>query len=265
MTIELKSRLERDFIAAEKIRNSIDPLFVSQFAKNEPMPDELRKNLRSQIADLIDGTLLSPIVSAGSIEDLGSLAVKEKLRGICVPSIYLEILPHKKFMESETAIATVVNFPNGYMTLDSVLCETEKAVRAGATEIDFVQPLYQVKNQAWRRLEDFSRTLTSSFPGIVFKSILETSYLSIPEIQTSVRCQALAGVHIIKTNTGFGPRGASVEDIQTIRNTLHSMGLGKDIGIKASGGISDFRAVLDLVYAGATRIGTSKAQQILGV
>lgn len=215
------------------------------------------------LARLLDATCLAVGTTHGDIEDLCAAALRDGVRAVCVPTVYLKELPISELKRAEIEVATVINFPNGFAKAETAQFETERAIRDGATEIDFVQPIYAVKNRDWRAVEEFSRQLIASFPGFVFKVILETGLLSITELQTSVRCHAMAGAHIIKTCTGFGPRGASVADIQTIRNTLQAMGMGAGIGIKASGKISTRQAALELVAAGATRIGTSKSSVLL--
>lgn len=216
------------------------------------------------LARMIDATLLNKDLLRGDIEDLAMLAAKERVRAICIPPALIRETPVSELRSAGVLIATVINFPMGYQTIECAEAEAERAVRDGAAELDFVQPVYLAKNQEWRRLEDFSRRLVERFPNVTFKVILETGMLSITEVQTCVRCHALAGVHVIKTSTGFGPRGASVADIQTIWKTLVSMGLGNKIGIKASGGIASRAFAAELIRSGATRIGTSKVLQVLG-
>jgi deoxyribose-phosphate aldolase len=216
------------------------------------------------LPQLIDATLLNKDLLRGDIEDLAMLAVKERVRAICIPPALIRETPVAELRAAGVLIATVINFPMGYQTIECAEAEAERAVRDGANELDFVQPIYLAKNQEWRRLEDFSRRLVEGFPNVTFKVILETGMLSITDVQTCVRCHALAGVHVMKTSTGFGPRGASVADVQTIWKTLVSMGLGNKIGIKASGGIASRIFAEELIQSGATRIGTSRVLQVLG-
>lgn len=248
---------------------TVEEVIATDFASRARFLERLKSDglegARPALAPLLDATLLKWGFLFGDLQDLLILASRSRVRAVCVPPQTLDRSLVAELQECEISIATVVNFPCGYQRHDSVIDETERAVRAGATEIDFVHPIYLAKNHEWRELENFSRRLVESFPNVVFKVILETGLLSMTELQTSIRCHALAGVHVMKTCTGFGPRGVTVADIQTIKATLQSMGLGDTVGIKASGGVSDLAFAGDLIAAGATRLGTSQTAHLLSL
>lgn len=225
------------------------------------------KDVAIWLPRLIDHTLLKPEADSGKIDLLCREAAAHKFRSICVPPAWIEVAK-KSLRESraaETKLCVVVGFPNGYNTTRAKAFETEDAVEKGATEIDFVQNAGFVKSGLWTSLEDEYSSIVNAAQGCLVKIILETSLLTSDEI---VRCTELAvkaGVHVIKTSTGFGSRGASLADLETISKTLTTLGRTETevVGIKASGGVRSLEDAIKFVRAGATRLGTSSGVAIL--
>jgi deoxyribose-phosphate aldolase len=215
------------------------------------------------LAQSIDATLLAPDTLPIAITGLGAAAVSYGVRAICVPPQLLSWLDAADLTKHDVALATVVNFPLGYSCTETILKEVNIALGLGATEIDFVQPIWAVKSGNWSFVESLSKDIIKQAPGAVTKVILETALLTPQEITDSVKCHAGLGINIIKTSTGFGPGGATVADVTLIRASLAKMGLEQTVGIKASGKVASRIAALDLIKAGATRIGTSKTEIIL--
>ena len=222
---------------------------------------------------VIDSTLLKPNVTEKDIAALCQVALENNFRSVCVPPCLvsqaakaLSAPTSSRSHEFETIVCTVVGFPLGYSAVESKVFETALAIEHGAKEIDFVQNAVLVKMCAWGSLESESKAIVSAAKGRLVKVILETSLLTPKEIADCTKLHAEAGVHIIKTSTGFGARGASEEDIKIIAATLKEVTerTGLMCGIKASGGIRTRADAELMLSSGATRLGTSAGAEIVG-
>jgi deoxyribose-phosphate aldolase len=217
-------------------------------------------NGRNHLTALIDSTVLKPDATMGKIEALCAEAKKYNFRAVCVSPCYVatarEYLDNQK---STVRVCTVVGFPNGNSTTESKVFETQNAVTAGAQEIDYVQNNAWVKDKRWNLLENEAAEIVKSANGALVKIILETSLLTEDEVRECATRSALAGVHVIKTSTGFGTRGALPRDIEIIAAALKDVETktGRKHGIKASGGVRNFADARAMVELGATRLGTS--------
>ncbi len=159
---------------------------------------------------------------------------------------------------SETLPITVVGFPLGAMTSTSKAFEAQEAITLGAREIDMVINLSAAKDGDWVAVEKDIQAVLKATKSVPLKVILETSFLTEDEIALASKACLQAGAAFVKTSTGFGARGASVEDIQIIKSVV-----GESMGIKASGGIRDVETFRAMVAAGATRVGSSSSVKIL--
>jgi deoxyribose-phosphate aldolase len=215
------------------------------------------------LAQTLDATLLSAATTTTDIKNLLETAIRLRVRAVCVAPCYLAQVAEHLPRDSQIRVATVANFPLGNSSAASALFEIEDALNLGANEIDFVQPIGAVKGGQWPIVEQLSKSIQMLCANAVTKVILETALLTDDEITRCVAIHAAAGVNIIKTSTGFAPAGATVAHIERIRSCLTGLGLHDRIGIKASGGVADRQFAIDLIRAGATRIGTSRPQQIL--
>ncbi len=227
---------------------------------------EILKNPRPAfLAPLIDATILAPQTSEASIVDFCHEAVQMNVRAICIPPCHVPIAIQTLSEGSCVLVCTVVGFPLGYVDTAVKVKETLLAVEQGAQEIDFVQNISWVKDQKWAFLEKEYREIVQAAQGALVKIIMETSLLSSDELTQCTLLAARCGVHTIKTSTGFGARGASLDDILIISEALdtHEKEFGVRLGIKASGGIREDIQALSLVKAGVTRIGTSRFKEIL--
>ncbi len=223
--------------------------------------DKLLKE-KTNIADLIDHTLLKMDAQENDFLVLFEQANEYKFKSVCVPTSVVKMA--KKHCKS-SLICTVIGFPNGYATTVNKVTEMHEALENGADEIDFVNNVILVKSQKWDDvLKEYCEIVKSS-QNKVTKVILETSLLTEKEIIQCTELAAHAGVNIIKTSTGFGKRGASVEDIVLIKATLQKISEKNKtlIGIKASGGVRTFEDALKMIQNGATRIGTSNGPAIV--
>jgi deoxyribose-phosphate aldolase len=162
-----------------------------------------------------------------------------------------------------TAVCTVVAFPLGYALSASKADEARRVIGAGAQEVDMVINIGAVLEgdlaAAGADVAAVAEAVADESAGdALLKVILETGYLTPQQIDAACRAAVRGGAHFVKTSTGFGPRGASVEDVAIMRAAV-----GRDIGVKAAGGIRDLASALSMIEAGASRIGTSAGLEIV--
>lgn len=209
------------------------------------------------IASVIDHTLLKPHASQEQIKQLCSEALDYEFASVCVNpgrvSLAAEIL-----QGSPVAVCTVIGFPLGATTTLSKVFETRDAVANGASEIDMVLNIGALKEGDYAAVYSDIKAVREGSQGRILKVILETGLLSKEEIVRGSILVKMAGADFVKTSTGFGHGGASVEDVSIMREVV-----GPDFGVKASGGVRDYETALAMIQAGASRIGTSSGIAIV--
>ncbi|MCL6612597.1 MAG: deoxyribose-phosphate aldolase [Peptococcaceae bacterium] len=214
-----------------------------------------------RVAALIDHTLLRPDATAKDILRLCAEAVRCGFKAVCVNPGRVA-LAAGALAGSGVAVCSVAGFPLGAGTTETKAAEAAGAVRDGAAEIDLVINIGLLKDGrndlVFRDVRAVVDAVTALNPGGLVKAIIETCHLTDEEKKTACRLCEQAGARFIKTSTGMGPAGATVEDIELIRETV-----SPGTGIKASGGIRTLDQALRMVRAGATRIGTSSGVQIM--
>jgi deoxyribose-phosphate aldolase len=208
-----------------------------------------------KIENFLESTLLNPRTQKSDIEELCLKALKYNFFGVCI-SPYFVAFAASILQGSNVKIISVAGFPLGFSEGIIKAREAEEAAKKGAREIDMVINLCALKDRDSGILVQEIKDVVDI--GITVKVIIETGYLTEEEVALACNCLVEAGAHFVKTSTGLGPRGASLEDIYLLRSLLPP-----DVGIKASGGISSARFAWDLINAGASRIGTSSAEEIL--
>jgi deoxyribose-phosphate aldolase len=156
-------------------------------------------------------------------------------------------------------VVTVAGFPHGTSTSAAKAREAADAVTAGAQEVDMVMAIGAARAGDWRTVEADIRAVRDAVPGAVLKVILETGYFDDAAIGRAAQVCVVAGADFVKTSTGYGPRGATVDDVRLLRDAV-----GGRARVKASGGIRTAEQARALVEAGASRIGTSSGVQIAG-
>ena len=209
------------------------------------------------IAPFIDHTLLKPGATVRELDDLCSQAVRFGFYAVCVnPSLIA--LASWKLKDAKPLPISVVGFPLGATLPEAKACETGLVVERGAREIDMVLNLGAFKAGDLGLVKKDIAAVVSAADGAPVKVILETALLSDEEIVTACRLSVDAGAAFVKTSTGFGPGGATVEAVKLMRQTA-----GPDIGVKASGGISTYEDALSMIQAGASRIGCSASVAIV--
>lgn len=212
------------------------------------------------LAPYIDHTLLRPDCSQEQILTLCAEAKAHNFAAVCVPPCFIKTAV-EALAETEVKIATVIGFPLGYSVTDVKFFETHKALAQGATEIDVVMNLAAFKTGNFTEVEEELAQLATlcHFRNAILKVIVETALLSEDELVKACQLCAAAGVDYVKTSTGFSVRGASITDVRIMRANLP-----EEIKIKASGGIKTREFALELVAAGANRLGTSSGVTLLG-
>ncbi len=211
------------------------------------------------LARYIDHTLLKPESTPGQIEALCRTAREYGFAAVCVPPVYVA-LAADLLADTPVRVCTVVGFPLGNTSTTAKVYETLQALHDGAEEIDMVLAIGLLKaGRDDRVLQDIHAVVaTAHAAGAQVKVILETGLLSEEEIVRACRLAQAAGADFVKTSTGFGPRGATVEDVQLMRQTV-----GPDMGVKAAGGIRTYAQALALLQAGANRLGTSAGDRLV--
>jgi deoxyribose-phosphate aldolase len=216
------------------------------------MTDDKKK----QIIGRVDHTLLKATATWEQVEKLCKEAVQYKTASVCIPPNYV-----KRVFDAfggELTICTVIGFPLGYSTTETKVFETKEAVKNGAAEIDIVINVCDVKNGDFDHVEKELTALRQAAAGKILKVIIETCYLEKDEKIKLSRLVTKTGADFIKTSTGFGTGGATLEDVALLRANI-----GSHVRIKASGGMrsaQDHEAFFD---AGADRLGTSSAIKCL--
>ena len=212
------------------------------------------------IAKYIDHTFLKPAGEKDAVRKLCREAKKAKFASVCVNPC--EVALAAKLLKGSTVkVCTVIGFPLGANTAEVKLFEALEAMRAGATELDFVvnQRLLKYEPKACEReLCALAKVCHETRKGVVLKLILECCNLTKAEIVRGCKFAKKAGFDFVKTSTGFAAGGATVEDVRLMRKTV-----GPGMGVKAAGGIRDRETALAMIEAGATRIGASAGLKLL--
>ncbi len=209
------------------------------------------------ISKMIDHTLLKADATEAAFHQLCEEAIKWNFYSVCVPPDLVSFC-QPLLKASSVQICTVIGFPLGANLSEVKQKETDLALRDGATEFDMVINLHHVKSKNWKAVEEDIRAVVRSAQSFPVKVILETHLLNQEEKVTAAKCVMAAGAHFVKTATGFSGGGATIADVNLLRQTV-----GKDFGVKASGGVRDLSTAQAMIAAGANRIGTSSGIAIL--
>ena len=212
------------------------------------------------INNYIEHTVLKPDATIYDVEKLINEAIEYKFFGICINPSYIKFAK-ENLKNTDTKIVTVVNFPLASNTIDTTLFQVENALNLGVDEIDTVINISELKNKNYKKvISDIKKTKDVCLKHNL-KVILETDLLSKEEIIIASKCAVEAGANFVKTSTGFVKNGvgAKVEDVKLMYKTVSCAGLG----VKASGGIKNYKQAMDLINAGESRLGTSSGVDII--
>ncbi|MDD6121416.1 MAG: deoxyribose-phosphate aldolase [Solobacterium sp.] len=204
----------------------------------------------------VDHTLLKPTATWNQIKTLCEEAIKYHTASVCIPCSFIS-RAHEAFPELN--LCTVVGFPLGYSTTASKLFETREALHNGASEIDMVVNLGDVKEGNFDKVTEEIRELKKACGDKILKVIIETCYLTEEEKIELCHCVTDAGADFIKTSTGFGSAGATFDDIKLFREHI-----GPGVKIKAAGGIRTYEDIVTYIELGCDRLGCSAAIKVLG-
>ena len=204
-----------------------------------------------EILGHVDHTLLNPVATWEDIQKICNDAIEYKTASVCIPACYISRINEKY---PELNICTVVGFPLGYSCTEAKVAETKKALEDGANEIDMVINITDVKNKLFDKVTQEIKALKEVCGDKVLKVIIETCYLTEEEKIAMCKSVTEAGADFIKTSTGFGTGGATIEDVKHI---------GPNVKIKAAGGVSTVSDLEMFINEGCERIGTSRAVGLL--
>jgi len=211
----------------------------------------------ANLAKLIDHTLLKPEATRDEVVKLCEEAKQHRFASVCVNTTWVPLC-RALLAGTDVMVCAVVGFPLGAMVPTAKAYEAREAMRQGAREIDMVINIGALKSRDYETVfEDICRVVKAAAPAGV-KVILETSALDQEQKIIACALSKLAGAAFVKTSTGFGKGGATVEDVTLMRRIV-----GDDVGVKASGGVRTAEDALKMAQAGANRLGASASVAIV--
>jgi len=224
-----------------------------------PRPPSLTIPAGREISGWIDHTLLKPDATASQIRQLCQEAMEHHFASVCINPTYVP-LACGMLRNSRENVCTVIGFPLGAALPEFKVYETLACINAGASEIDMVINIGALKSVAFGLVLNEIQAVsgTAHNQGAIVKVILETCYLSQREKIIGCLLSQAGGADFVKTSTGFGTAGATVEDIELMRRVI-----GPQMGLKAAGGIRTYTDAVSMIKAGANRLGASAGVKIL--
>lgn len=205
--------------------------------------------MNKELARYIDHTLLKPDATKGQINTLLKEAKEYEFASVCVNPYWVPYC-YEELKDTSVKVCTVIGFPLGATSTEAKVYETINAVQEGATEVDMVINIGELKSGNEEEvLRDIIGVKKAAGSSVLTKVIIETSLLSDEEKVLACKLAKEARADFVKTSTGFSGGGATVEDIKLMREIV-----GPKMGVKASGGIRDYETAKAMIDAGATRI-----------
>ena len=211
---------------------------------------------KREILKRLDHTLLKQTATWEQVQALCEEGMEYEVASVCIPPCYVK--KAKDYVKERLKICTVIGFPNGNMTTAAKVFETEDAVKNGADEIDMVINLGMVKEQNYEGVLAEIQEIKQACHGKLLKVIIETCLLTEEEKMKLCQVVSKSGADYIKTSTGFSTGGATFGDVELMRNHV-----GKDIKVKAAGGIASVEDAEKFIALGADRLGTSRLISLL--
>jgi len=199
---------------------------------------------------------LNPLATEGDVERLCLEAAEFGVFGVCVAPCRVG-LARRLLGATAVRVVSVAGFPLGFETRAAKAAEISDLLDSGADEVDVVVNQGLVAGEEWEEVAKEARAMRKAAGAAILKVILETGRFAPPPLARAARIWAEEGVDYLKTSTGFGPRGASAEDVHFLKK------IGGGVGVKAAGGIRTLADARSMLAAGASRIGTSAAGEIL--
>ncbi|MFD2705383.1 deoxyribose-phosphate aldolase [Salibacterium lacus] len=214
--------------------------------------------MQTELAKMIDHTMLKPETSGEQIKNLCEEAGENGFYSVCIHPVYVTEA-NRMLQDTGVKVCTVIGFPLGASTTETKTFETKDAIEKGAEEIDMVLSIGLLKDGQETAVENDIRAVVTEAKGkALVKVILETALLTDDEKKTACRLAVNAGADYVKTSTGFAGGGAKAADIALMREAV-----GPGIGVKASGGIRDRETADAMIEAGADRLGASASASIV--
>jgi len=204
----------------------------------------------------VDHTQLKAFATWEDIKKLCDEAVEYQTASVCIPPCYIQRV--KEAYGEQINICTVVGFPLGYSVTEAKIAETKKALEDGASEIDMVINISDVKNGDYAAVEKEIEALKEVVGDKILKVIIETCYLTEEEKIAMCKAVTAAGADYIKTSTGFGTAGATISDIRLFKENI-----GEHVKMKAAGGVKTVEDLEAFLQEGCDRIGTSSAVKLI--
>lgn len=211
---------------------------------------------KREVLKIVDHTLLGQTATWEDIRQILDDAMKYGTASACIPAAYVK--QAAEYVEGKLPICTVIGFPNGYNTTAVKVFETKDAIANGAEEIDMVINIGFLKDGRYEEVEEEIRQIHEACNGKILKVIIETCLLTEEEKIKMCEIVTNAGAEYIKTSTGFSTAGATFADVELMRKHI-----GKDVKVKAAGGISSFDDAEKFMSLGADRLGTSRLIKIM--
>ncbi len=211
---------------------------------------------KKDILRTVDHTLLTQTATWEEIRKILDEGIKYHTASACIPAAYVK--QAADYVEGRLPICTVIGFPNGYSTTAVKVFETKDAIENGAAEIDMVINIGWVKDGKYQEIEDEIRQIHEACGGRILKVIIETCLLTEEEKIRMCETVTKAGAEYIKTSTGFSTAGATFADVELMRRHI-----GKEVKVKAAGGIASLDDAEKFIALGADRLGTSRMIKIV--
>lgn len=219
-----------------------------------------------EFAKTVDHTLLKPNIQEEDIVSLCEEAAQYHFAAVCIPPCYVR-RSAKELRGIDVKVATVISFPFGADTTAAKTAAIRDAIAGGASELDVVMNISKFLSGDFNYVADELNTINqeigvvamnNGLTDVVMKVIVETSYLTDKMKQLATRIVASSGADFVKTSTGFAPSGATVEDVALLREEAP-----EGLAVKASGGIRTLQEAIDLLNAGASRLGMSSGVEVM--
>jgi len=212
---------------------------------------------KEELLKYIDQTLLKPHATIEEVENFLEEAKIYKFFAVCINPCHAK-LAVEKMKDSGVKVDVVIGFPLGTTTTSTKIYEASEALENGVDELDIVINIGALKSKDYEYVENEIKKIRGLAKDKVVKVIIETCYLTEEEKITACKLAMSAGASFVKTSTGFGPGGATVEDVRLMRQVVQDK-----LGVKASGGIRTLEDTIRMIEAGANRIGTSSGKTIV--
>lgn len=208
------------------------------------------------ILKTVDHTILKATTTWEDIKVLCDEAINMNVASVCIPPSYVKRAA--EYLNSKIKVCTVIGFPLGYQTTATKVFEAEDAIKNGADEIDMVVNISDIKNGDYEKIENEIKKIKAIIGDKILKVIIETCYLEECEKVKMCEIVTVSGADFIKTSTGMGTGGATLEDIKLMKEHV-----GRNIKIKAAGGVKSISDAEKFIEVGAERLGTSSICKIL--